>query len=330
MKRRTALVTGVAGQDGVYLARLLVDRGYRVVGLLSQATTGPYLADVATVLGDLRDVDLIDRLLHEERPDEIYNLAAFSSVGASWQAAELVAEVNGMAVLRLLEAIRRLAGRVGHEPRFYQASSSEIFGAAGDGAITETSPHHPRSPYGVAKSFAHHLTQNYRESYGMFACNGIMFNHESPLRPLRFVTRKITRAAAEMSLGLREKLELGDLEVTRDWGFAGEYVEAMYAMVQRDEPSDYVVATGRATRLHDFVAMAFEAAGVDDMDARVSRDERLLRPAEVAVTVGDPGKAGRDLGWHARRGVREVVQMMVDADLRRLTSGVEDSPDYLT
>lgn len=328
-------MTGVHGQDGVLLSRFLLDRGYRVIGTVSpgsrgSATYGVYLAGVEVREADIRDVGAMSMLLDIERPDEVYNLASFSSVGASWGAAELVAETNGTAVLRLLEILVRHRDAHGSAPRFYQASSSEIYGLAHQQPQDEGTPHYPRSPYGTSKSFAHHLTVNYRESYGLHASNGVLFNHESPLRPSRFVTRKITRAVAEISLGLRDTVVLGDLDVARDWGSAADYVEAMWLMVQQEEPADYVIATGTATSLREFVSLAFAAVGIDDVARYVTQDPALTRPADVPVTRGDAAKARHDLGWRSTATLPELVARMVEVDLERLRSGVEESTTYLS
>jgi GDPmannose 4,6-dehydratase len=329
--RRVALVTGVTGQDGIYLSHLLLARGYRVVGTTTRSSVGllPYLDGIELVTADVRDSEAMSALLRRVRPDELYNLAALSSVGASWQAAEQVAEVNGMAVLRLLETLVRLRDELGWTPRFYQASSSEIFGLAEHQPQNEWTPHRPRSPYGTAKSFAHHLTINYRESYGLFACSGVLFNHESPLRPTRFVTRKISRAVAEISLGLRTTVTLGNLDARRDWGSAADYVEAMWSMLQQETARDYVIATGSTASIRDFADLAFAVVGIDDPARYVEQDPAFMRPADVPQTWGDPARAVADLGWQARTALPALVQHMVATDVLRLRSGVEESPEYL-
>lgn len=327
---RTALITGVAGQDGIYLSRLLLSRGYRVIGLsLQEVQPDPYLDGVELVTMDIRDGEGMSQLLRRERPDELYNLAAMSSVGESWKAAELVAEVNGMSVLRILEVLVRIRDDTGYAPKFYQASSSEIFGKAQQQPQDERTPHHPRSPYGVSKSFAHYLTVNYRESYGLFACNGVLFNHESPLRETRFVTRKITRAAAEISLGLRDTVTLGNLDARRDWGYAADYVQAMWSMLQQDEPNDYVIATGSVASIHDFVRLAFECVGIGDPEPYIVRDPALMRPTDVPQTLGNPARAVAELGWYAQTSLATLVGKMVAADIARVRSGIENSRDYL-
>jgi len=334
MSVKTALITGIAGQDGVYLSRFLLAKGYRVVGTSSPASTGlrrlgTYLDNVEVVSVDLRDGVAMQELIMGTRPDEIYNLAAISSVGASWQHAEEVAEVNGMSVLRLLESLLRYRDRFGTAPRFYQASSSEIFGLAAQQPQDEGTPHYPRSPYGASKSFAHHLTVNYRESYGLFACNGILFNHESPLRGTRFVTRKITRAAAEIHLGLREDLTLGNVEVRRDWGFAGDYVEAMWLMLQQPGADDYVIATDVAASIRDFVEVAFACVDISDPWSRIRLDPAMMRPADVPQTWGSPARAHERLGWSPTMSFTALVEHMVATDLRRLRTGLEESPCLL-
>jgi len=331
MSNKTALITGIAGQDGIYLARLLHAKGYRVVGSSAPASTslarlGTYLDGVEVVRVDLRDGVAMHELITRTRPDEIYNLAAISSVGASWQHAEEVAEVNGMSVLRLLESLLRYRDKFGTSPRFYQASSSEIFGLAVEQPQDEGTPHYPRSPYGASKSFAHHLTVNYRESYGLFACNGILFNHESPLRPIQFVTRKITRAVAEIHVGLREGFSLGNLDVRRDWGFAGDYVEAMWLMLQQDEAEDFVIATGVVSSIRDFVEAAFACVDIADPWSHIRQDSTMMRPADVPQTWGSPKRAGERLGWSPTTSLTALVEHMVATDLTRLRTGLEESP----
>ncbi len=331
----TALITGVGGQDGVYLARLLVGLGYRVVGTVqpgvaaSREMVRPYLAGVVVVDHDLRDSPGFERLLEQYQPDEIYNLAAFSSVGASWNNREHVAEVNGMAVLRMLDSLLRYRDRHGSCGRFYQASTSEMFGLSKETQQTEETPHYPRSPYAVAKSFAHYLTINYRESYDLYCCSGILYNHESPLRGRQFVTRKIARAAAEIACGVRERVTLGNLDVQRDWGAASDYVAAMRLLLQPDEPGDYIIATGESHSLKELLAVAFESAGLGDPWPYVDHDPALIRPTDVRGLIGDASKARRQLGWVPTVGFKQVVEEMVDVDIRRVKSGVEESADYL-
>jgi GDPmannose 4,6-dehydratase len=329
MTKRVALITGVEGQDGVYLSRLLARQGYKIVGTtrpssLDGARMKPYLTDVVVEQADIRDRERVADLLERYRPDEFYNLAGFSSVGASWDHAELVAEVNGTAVLRILETLRTHRDRTGQSPRFYQASSSEMFGLAPTQPQDEHTAHHPRSPYAAAKSFAHYLVMNYRESHGLFACNGILYNHESPLRPLNFVTRKITRAAAEISLGLRDHVSLGNLQVKRDWGAAEDYVRAMWLMLQQPEPDDYVVASGTARPLSDLLECAFASAGLEDPTRFVVHDESLIRPVDVPELRGDADHARAVLGWHSAMPFPRMIEQMVRADTLRLQRGQEE------
>ena len=332
-----ALITGIGGQDGFLLARDLLAQGRQVVGTVRPSSS--WRADVLTYLGGLDGLEVVEHdvrdgvgfahLIEKHRFDEIYNLASFSSVGLSWQNAELVSEINGMAVLRMLEALRLYRDRHGSAPRLYQASTSEIFGLADEQPQTENTPHHPRSPYAAAKSFAHHLTVNYRESYGLFASSGILYNHESPLRGAGFVTRKITRAAAEIALGKRESVSLGNLDVRRDWGHALDHVRCMRLMLEAPEPMDYVVATGITHRLEDFLAAAFAAAGLGEPWPYVHQDPDLLRPAEVMETRGDATKAREQLGWVPEIGFEAMVRNMVEVELRRVETGVEHSLDYV-
>ena len=328
-----ALITGVCGQDGIYLARHLLDRGYRVVGTTRTGQVSHLAATYLTDI-DLRQVDQRDgaglvALLDDVRPDEIYNLAAFTSVGASWGHAEVVAETNAMAVLRLLEALVAYRDRHGAAPRFFQPSSSEMFGTADQQPQTENTPHHPRSPYAASKSFAHHLTVNYRESYGLFTATGTLYNHESPLRGPAFVTRKISRCVAEIALGLRESMTLGNLDVCRDWGFAGDYVRSMHQMMALDEPQDFIIATGESRPLSYLLSVAFTAAGLGDSEQYVERDPALMRPADIADLYGDPTKAREQLGWTPSVTFEQLIEHMVHTDIRRLTSGVLEHVDYL-
>ena len=331
---RVALVTGVTGQDGVYLARLLRSMDYRVIGTVSPGSTDPirlrpYLLGVEIVEADIRDGAAMQALLLASRPDEVYNLAALSSVGGSWSDAERVADVNGHAVSRLLESLLHYRTELGFAPRFFQASSSEIFGVSSMQPQDESTPFDPRNPYGTAKRVAHDATVSYRDSHGLFACNGILFNHESPLRPTSFVTRKITLAAAEIAAGRRGELDLGNLDVRRDWGAAADYVRAMWLMLQQPEPADYVIATGTVSSLRDFVEIAFAAAGIDDAWAHVRQDPALMRPADVPQTWGDPSRAEHELGWTATTSLPELIGQMVRADVERVRTGVAESPEFL-
>jgi GDPmannose 4,6-dehydratase len=315
-----ALVTGITGQDGQYLAELLHEKGYEVFGLVKGQNNPrtvmlqeeyPY---VEVVGGDLADLSSLVAALEYTQPDEVYNLGAISFVALSFRQAELTANVTGLGVLRMLEAIRMVGG-VDNPIRFYQASSSEMFGKVRQTPQNEQTPFYPRSPYGVAKVFGHDITVNYRDSYGLFACSGILFNHEGPRRGLEFVTRKITNAVARIKLGLQQELALGSLEPQRDWGFAGDYVHAMWLMLQQDEPEDFVVATGETHSVREFVELAFRAAGLDDWSRYVRQDERFMRPAEVDLLVGDASKASKVLGWEPTMAFDELVTTMVVHDL---------------
>jgi len=316
---KTAVITGITGQDGSYLAELLLAKGYRVVGMVRRASTENFerIAAVRDRI-ELRQADLLDQLslidlLRATMPDEIYNLAAQSFVPTSWVQPMLTAEFDAVGVTRLLEAIRLVVPTA----RFYQASSSEMFGQVLETPQRETTPFYPRSPYGVAKVYGHFITVNYRESYGLFACSGILFNHESPRRGREFVTRKVADGAARIKLGLAQELRLGNLEARRDWGFAGDYVEAMWRMLQQPTPEDYVVATGESHSVRELVEAAFGCVGLD-WKQYVREDPSLLRPAEVEHLIGDSTKARRVLGWVPRVSFRELVEMMVRADLDRL------------
>jgi GDPmannose 4,6-dehydratase len=317
----TALITGITGQDGRFLAEFLHAKGYTIYGMLHGQNNPkteliqqehPY---VELINGDLRDLASLIEVLVTTEPDEVYNLAGISFVPITFNQSELTANVNGTGVLRLLEAIRIVTGRFDNPTRFYQASSSEMYGKVRDTPQTEFTPFYPRSPYGCAKAFGHDITVNYRESYGMFACSGILFNHESERRGLEFVTRKITNAVARIKLGLQDQLVLGDLEPRRDWGYAGDYVKAMWLMLQQDEPDDYVIATGETYQVREFVRMAFEVAGIDDWQHHVRQDPKFLRPSEVDVLVGDPSKAHDKLGWEREMSFPDLVERMVAYDL---------------
>ncbi|MCH7480425.1 MAG: GDP-mannose 4,6-dehydratase [Chloroflexi bacterium] len=315
----TALVTGVTGQDGSYLAEFLLEKGYKVIGMVRRSSTITFERiqhiqdDLTIVQGDLHDQSSLVDLIEEYRPEEVYNLAAQSFVPTSWSQPVLTGEVTALGVTRLLEAIRL----VNPQTRFYQASSSEMFGKVRAVPQSESTPFHPRSPYGVAKVYAHWITVNYRESYDMFAVSGILFNHESPRRGLEFVTRKVTHGAARIKLGLSDELRLGNLESQRDWGFAGDYVEAMWMMVQADAPADYVVGTGKTHTIKKLCKEAFGVVGLD-YSQYVVEDERFYRPAEVDLLVADPSLARQELGWEPKVGFAELVKMMVDSDLTSL------------
>ncbi len=318
----TALITGVTGQDGSYLAELLLDRGYRVVGMVRRTSTLNFhrIAHIQDRLelvpGDLSDQISLIRILEEYRPDEVYNLAAQSFVQTSWNQPVFTGDVTALGVTRVLDAVRIVDPRI----RFYQASSSEMFGKVVEVPQRETTPFYPRSPYGVAKVYGHWITINYRESYNLHATSGILFNHESPRRGLEFVTRKISHQAARIKLGLANELRLGNLDSRRDWGFAGDYVQAMWLMLQQDHPDDFVIATGETHSVEQFLNVAFEHLDLDWREY-VVQDERYMRPAEVDLLVGDPSKAGRILGWEPRVSFAELVKMMVDADLVMLQDG---------
>jgi GDPmannose 4,6-dehydratase len=318
-----ALITGITGQDGSYLAEFLLAKGYDVYGIIRRSSsfnTGriddiyqdPHQTDarLRLVYGDLNDASSMNKILRTIRPDEIYNLGAQSHVRVSFDIPEYTAEITGVGTVRLLEAIRES----GLRPKFYQASSSEMFGKAQEIPQRETTPFYPRSPYGAAKVFAHWMTVNYREAYGLFACSGLLFNHESPRRGETFVTRKITKAAARIKLGLQQELFLGNLEARRDWGFAGDYVEAMWLMLQQAEPDDYVIATGETHTVREFLDVAFGHVGLD-WRSHVKIDPRYYRPTEVDLLIGDATKAKQRLGWRPKMGFRELAIMMVEADL---------------
>jgi GDPmannose 4,6-dehydratase len=313
---KRALITGLTGQDGSYLAELLLDKGYDVAGMVRRSSTVNFERiahiqdDVEIVHGDLIDESSLVEVLRQSRPDEVYNLAAQSFVQTSWQQSVLTGETTALGVTRMLNAVRA----VDPDIRFYQASSSEMFGKVVEVPQRETTPFYPRSPYGVAKVYGHWITVNYRESYGLHASSGILFNHESPRRGLEFVTRKITYNVARIKLGLATELRLGDLHPERDWGFAGDYVEAMWLMLQQDSPDDYVVATGETHSVREFCDLAFGHVGLDYRD-HVVQDERFMRPAEVDLLIGDPAKARQQLGWQPRTSFAQLVQSMVDSDL---------------
>jgi GDPmannose 4,6-dehydratase len=317
---RSAFITGITGQDGSYLAELLLEKGYEVHGMVRRSSTEKFeriehLRERITLhQGDLLDQRSLVDALRAARPQEVYNLAAMSFVAVSWIQPTLTAEFTGVGVTRMLEAMREVCP----EARFYQASSSEMFGKVREVPQNEHTPFYPRSPYGVAKAYGHFITVNYRESYGLHATSGILFNHESPRRGLEFVTRKITWHAAAIKLGLVEKLHLGNLDAERDWGYAKDYVEAMWLMLQREQAEDYVIATGTAHSVRECLEIAFDQAGVE-VDERVVIDESLVRPAEVDHLIGDATKAREDLGWEPRTSFEQLIRLMVDADLELLS-----------
>lgn len=324
---KKALITGITGQDGSYLAELLLDKGYEVHGIIRRASsfntgridhlyTDPHINGVRLFLhyGDIADSTNLIKLLYRIQPDEVYHLAAQSHVRVSFDIPEYTGDVTGLSTIRILEAIRE----TGVKAKFYQASSSEMFGKAHEVPQTENTPFYPRSPYGIAKVYAYWSTVNYRESYGLFACNGILFNHESPRRGETFVTRKVTRAAARIQAGSQDKLYLGNLDAQRDWGYAKEYVEAMWLMLQQDQPDDYVVATGETHSVKEFVEATFSAVGLD-WQKYVEIDPKYYRPAEVDLLVGDASKAKRLLGWEPTTTFKGLVDLMVDADMAALT-----------
>ncbi len=317
---KTALVTGVTGQDGAYLSKFLLEKGYNVYGLLARRGSDTlwrlrYLKienDVKIIDGDLLDLSSLKRALELSEADEVYNLAAQSFVGTSWQQPLLTTQVTGFAVVNVLEAIRIVNDKI----RFYQASTSEMFGKTNETIQCEDTVFHPRSPYGVAKLFGHYITINYRESFNIFASAGILFNHESPLRGIEFVTRKVTDAVARIKYGKQSKLYLGNIDAQRDWGYAKDYVEAMHLMLQQDKPDDYVIATGRTSSVREICEIAFSYAGLNYMDY-VEIDPKLCRPAEVERLLGNPKKAKEKLGWEPKTQVKELIGLMVEADLER-------------
>lgn len=320
--KKTALITGILGQDGPYLAKFLLEKDYKIYGLIRRYSNPTfsnleYLGmqdQIEYVDGDLTDESSLINVIKNTRPDEVYNLAAQSFVGASWQQAKLTTEVNAVGVLSLLNAIKFFSPT----SKFYQASTSEMFGLSNnDGYQDEETPFHPRSPYGISKVYAYWMTVNFRESYNIFTCNGILFNHESPLRGIEFVTRKITDGVAKIKLGLAEDIHLGNLDPKRDWGFAGDYVEAMYLIMQAEEPDDYVVATGETHSVREFVEAAFLAAGISNWKPYVKTDPRFQRPAEVPRLRGRIDKVTKKLGWKSKGTFEELVKMMVEADIQR-------------
>ena len=320
---KRALITGITGQDGSHLAEYLLGLGYQVFGLVRRTSTvnfgriSHFQDDIELIPGDMTDQTSLQEALQIADPDEVYNLAAQSFVGTSWTQPTLTGNVTALGVTRILDAIRHVKPDV----KFYQAGSSEMFGKVQEVPQKETTPFYPRSPYGVAKVYGHWITVNYRESYDMFACNGILFNHEGPRRGIEFVTRKITYNAARIKLGMTEKLHLGNPDARRDWGYAGDYVRAMHLMLQQDKPDDYVIATGDTYSVRDFVNAAFEAVELDPEAYVVFNDPRYTRPAEVELLVGDASKAGKILGWEPQVNFKGLVQMMVEAEMEALVSG---------
>jgi len=321
MSTKSALITGITGQDGAYLSKLLLEKGYAVHGLLARRSTDTLWRlrelgvekQVQLIDGDISDLSSLIRAMQLSGATEVYNLAAQSFVGSSWQQPVLTAQLDGVGVINMLEAVRI----VRPDARFYQASTSEMFGLIQAEMQDERTPFYPRSPYGVAKLMGHWATVNYRESHGMHASSGILFNHESPLRGIEFVTRKVTDAVARIKLGLQDKLHLGNIDAKRDWGFAGDYVEAMWLMLQQDKADDYVIATGITTTVRDMCQIAFSHVGLD-YQQHVVIDEKFLRPAEVDVLLGNPAKAQKALGWTPKTSLQQLITSMVDADLRRL------------
>ncbi|HSX09098.1 MAG TPA: GDP-mannose 4,6-dehydratase [Candidatus Saccharimonadales bacterium] len=317
---KSALITGITGQDGSYLAEFLLKKGYKVYGTVRRLST-PNMENISHIQNDVEliSADLLDQTslteaVEQSQPDEVYNLAAQSFVKTSFDQPVLTGEFTALGVTRILEAVRAVNPKI----RFYQASSSEMFGKVTETPQKETTRFHPRSPYGVAKVYGHYITLNYRESYDMFACNGILFNHESPRRGIEFVTRKISHAVARISLGKQDKLKLGNMDAKRDWGFSGDYVEAMWLMLQQDTPDDYVVATGETHSVEEFVELAFKHVGIEDWRKYVDADDpKYMRPAEVDYLIGDYSKAKKELQWEPKTGFKELVSMMVEADLER-------------
>ena len=320
-QNKNALITGITGQDGAYLAKLLLDKGYRVFGLHARRSTDTLWrlrqlgveSEVNLIDGDLTDLSAVIRGMEKSAAEEVYNLSAQSFVGSSWDQPVLTANVTGVGALNVLEAVRI----VNPKARFYQASTSEMFGLIQESMQSETTPFYPRSPYGVAKLYAHWMTVNYRESFGLHASSGILFNHESPLRGIEFVTRKVTDAVARIKQGTQKELRLGNIDAKRDWGFAGDYVEAMWLMLQQDTPDDYVVATGLTTTVRDMCRIAFNHVGLKHQDHLVI-DPKFYRPAEVEVLLGNPAKAKAKLGWVAQTKLETLITMMVDADMVRV------------
>lgn len=319
--KKTALITGINGMDGSHLADFLLEKGYTVYGVERRSSTRnrtntKHLENTVNFLqGDLTDQNSLLRCLKESNPDEVYNLAAQSFVGESWNTPEHTSEVTGLGVLRILEAIREFNPKI----RFYQASSSEMFGRMVENPANENTPFYPRSPYGVAKLYGHWITKNYRESYNMFACSGILFNHESERRGIEFVTRKISDGVARIKLGLADHISLGNLDAKRDWGYAPDYIEVMWLMLQQDVADDYVIATGETRPIKEFLDEAFKLIGIEDWTPYIKIDQKLIRPAEVDVLRGDYSKAQKQLGWHPKTNFTDLVKIMVETDIKLLT-----------
>mgnify|MGYP003642527158 FL=1 len=317
---KKALITGISGQDGSYLAEFLLKKGYEVYGVERRCSTKnrintDHIQDkIHWLNADLSDQNSLLRAIRIADPDEVYNLAAQSFVGESWNTPEQTSDINALGALRMLEAIREFNPNI----RFYQASTSEMFGKVKETPQKETTPFHPRSPYGVAKLYGHWITTNYRESYDMFACSGILFNHESERRGVEFVTRKITNGIAKIKLGIEDYITLGNLDAKRDWGHAEEYVEAMWLMLQQDKPEDYVISTGKSHSIRDFLDIAFKYVGIDDWSGYVKKDPALMRPAEVDLLIGDSSKAEKNLGWKTKMELKDLVHRMLDNDLKQL------------
>ncbi|MBI4448905.1 GDP-mannose 4,6-dehydratase [Candidatus Woesearchaeota archaeon] len=321
METKRALITGITGQDGSYLAELLLSKGYEVYGLVRRSSTLSneriihIQNQIRLIEGDLGDTSSMIRVLRAAKPHEVYNLAAMSFVKTSFDEPVATGNITGLGVARLLEAVRLVDPTI----HFYQASSSEMFGKVRESPQTELTPFHPRSPYGVAKAYGHYISLNYRESYGIFTANGILFNHESPRRGLEFVTRKISHGVAKIKLGFADHIILGNLDAKRDWGFAGDYVDAMWRMLQAQEPSDYVVGTGETHSIREFLEAAFRSAGIDDWQHYVKQDPRFMRPAEVDLLLANPAKAKKELGWEPKTSFGQLVNIMIEYDIDLLT-----------
>ncbi len=323
---KRALITGITGQDGSYLAEFLLEKGYEVYGLIRRVSVPNYqninhiLDKIKLIEGDMTDQPSLNRAVIESKPDEIYNLAAQSFVATSWNQPVLTGEVDALGTLKLLEAMKNFAPNA----KFYQASTSEMYGNShNEGKQDETTPFHPRSPYAIAKLYSYWITVNYRESYNLFTCNGILFNHESPRRGIEFVTRKITNGVAKIKLGKADSLSLGNLNAKRDWGFAGDYIRAMWLMLQQDKPGDYVVATGETHSVREFVEEAFKVAGIEDWQKYIKQDPKYMRPADVELLQGVPDKSIEKLGWKPEISFKELVKMMVESDIKKISNQKE-------